>query len=133
MIVSLGICVVLPVLVVWISARVKMNKENKRTEVLIKALESNVGVDTDKLAEALAPSRKTEREVLFGRLLRGCLYTFLGVALLIVHTAMRPAADADGDFLNTLLVGGSASLAVGFSFLVVYFATRRSVLGRSES
>ena len=42
------ICVVLPVLIVWIVFRATMNNDNKRAEVLIKAIEANNGIDADR-------------------------------------------------------------------------------------
>ena len=51
--VPIFVCVVLPVAVVAIIAATKMNNDNKRSKVLIKAIESNCGIDADNLAEAL--------------------------------------------------------------------------------
>ena len=65
------ICVVLPVLIVWIVFRAAMNNDNKRAEVLIKAIEANNGIDADRLADALGKPRKTAREILNLRLLLG--------------------------------------------------------------
>ena len=40
-IISLGICVVLPVLIVWLIMRKQTNDTNKRTEIILAALEKN--------------------------------------------------------------------------------------------
>ena len=45
-IISLGICVVLPVLIVWLIMRKQTNDTNKRTEIILAALETLY--DTDK-------------------------------------------------------------------------------------
>ena len=39
--VPIGICVILPLGIFWLYYRAQMNKENKRTEIIMKALESN--------------------------------------------------------------------------------------------
>ncbi|MDE6100355.1 MAG: hypothetical protein K2G01_04865, partial [Paramuribaculum sp.] len=62
--------VVLPIAIVAITAASKINNDNKRSKVLIKAIESNCGIDADKLAEALQKPKKTAREILNLRLLR---------------------------------------------------------------
>ena len=40
-IISLGICVVLPVLIVWLIMRKQTNDTNKSTEIILDALEKN--------------------------------------------------------------------------------------------
>ena len=39
--VPIGICVILPLGIFWLYYRAQMNKETKRTEIIMKALESN--------------------------------------------------------------------------------------------
>ena len=82
--VPIFVCVVLPVAIVAIVFAASMNNDNKRAKVLIKAIESNCGIDADKLAEALQKPKKTAREILNLRLLRGCIFSFIGIALCIV-------------------------------------------------
>ncbi|MDE6488700.1 MAG: hypothetical protein K2L46_05410, partial [Paramuribaculum sp.] len=69
--------VVLPIAIVAITAASKINNDNKRSKVLIKAIESNCGIDADKLAETLQKPKKTAREILNLRLLRGCIFSFI--------------------------------------------------------
>ncbi len=52
-VVPLGICVALPVLVVWLFTRAETKKENRKADVLIEAIRNNAGVDADGLARAL--------------------------------------------------------------------------------
>ena len=51
--VPIFVCVVLPVAIVAIVFAAAINNDNKRSKVLIKAIESNCGINADKLAEAL--------------------------------------------------------------------------------
>ncbi|MGM9861738.1 MAG: DUF6249 domain-containing protein [Muribaculaceae bacterium] len=119
--VPLGICVALPVLIVWIVFRTIKNNDNKRAEVLIKAIESNNNIDADKLAEALAKPRKSPRQLLTLRLLRGCIFTFIGIAATTYH--FIAANDEDSQILLLAVI----SIAIGISYLVVYFMTRNDV------
>lgn len=122
------VCVVLPVAIVAIVFAAAMNNDNKRAKVLIKAIESNNGIDADKLAEALQKPKKTAREILNLRLLRGCIFSFLGIALCIVGLLyLCMGAESSIDYVNVPLVFGAASLAIGLSYLVVYFVTRKQI------
>ena len=128
MLVPIFVCVVLPVAIVAIVYGASMNNDNKRAKVLIKAIESNNGIDADKLAEALQKHKKTDREMLNLRLLRGCIFTFLGIALCSVSFVMLSLmAEVISDSFTMPLLFGSASLAIGISYLIVYFVTRKHV------
>ena len=117
MIVSIFICVVLPVAIVWIVFSASRNSENKRAEVLLKAIEHNANLDADKLAEALAKKPKTPRERQLGRLLRGSIFTLLGIAFAIVASVI----DDPDVFVISAVCG-----AVGIAFLIVYFVGRKA-------
>ena len=126
--VPIFVCVVLPVAVVAIIAATKMNNDNKRSKVLIKAIESNCGIDADKLAEALQKPKKTAREILNNRLLLGCIFSFVGLALCIVGiVSLCMGTEFSADPVTVPLVFGGASLAVGPSYLVVYLVTRKQI------
>ena len=126
--VPIFVCVVLPVAVVAIIAATKMNNDNKRSKVLIKAIESNCGIDADKLAEALQMPKKTAREILNNRLLLGCIFSFVGLALCIVGiVSLCMGTEFSADPVTVPLVFGGASLAVGLSYLVVYLVTRKQI------
>ena len=56
--VPIFVCVVLPVAIIAIIFGASINSDNKRSQVLIKAIESNCDIDADKLAEALQKPKK---------------------------------------------------------------------------
>lgn len=60
--VPIFICAILPMSIVLIVFLTIMNSDNKRAKVLIKAIEANNNIDTDRLAEALQRPRKSSRE-----------------------------------------------------------------------
>lgn len=126
--VPIFVCVVLPVAIVGIYYWSQINAENKRAEILMKAIEANCGPDADKLAEALQKPRKTAREILNLRLLRGCMFTLVGLGLCIVGIVSAcMGTEFASDPVTVPLVFGGASLAIGLSYLVVYFVTRKQV------
>ena len=124
--VPICVCVVLPVLIIWIIAQAANNRVNKAAEVAIKALESNSPVDTEKLIDTLKKTEKSPSQVLQLRLLRGCIFTLIGIAALCCY------------FFNTNFFGiffffSCFSFAIGFAYLIVYFVTRKSVESASEN
>jgi len=128
LLVPIFICVVLPVSIVLIIALAGMKEDNNRAKVLIKAIEANCNIDADKLAESLKKPKKTAREILNLRLLRGCIFSFIGLALVIVGiVSWASGTEFGSDPVTVPMVFGGASLAVGLSYLVVWFATRKQV------
>ncbi len=125
--ISIFVCVVLPVAVVLIVSLTTMNSDNKRTQIIIKAIEANKDVDTDKLIESLRKPQKpprSGREILNTRLLLGCIFSLIGLALVIIGIA-NPICYAD--FSTAAYILGGISIAVGASYLIVYFVTRKQL------
>lgn len=126
--VPIFICVVLPVAIVLIVFLYNMNRDNKRAEVLIKAIEANKDIDTDKLAEAFSKPRRSTREILNLRLLRGSIFTLCGLGFVIFGLV-----GLANDFTIRMepvmipMICGASCLAVGISYLIVYFVTRKQL------
>ena len=126
--VPIFICVVLPVAIVLIFGIVSMNSDNKRAQILIKAIEANNSIDADKLAEALQKPKKSPREILNRRLLCGCVFALIGLFLCIVGIVnLCSGAYLGSDLVARPLIFGGLSVAVGISFLIVYFVSRKDV------
>lgn len=124
------ICVVLPISIVALVVKASMNSDNKRAQVLIKAIESNCGIDADKLAEALQKPKKSPREVLNLRLLRGCIFSLIGLGFSIVAILALTTKSSlyyDPAYLPISLIIGLPSLSIGISYLIVYFVTRKQI------
>lgn len=129
-IIPLGICVALPVSIVLINTWSHIHDSNKRTEVLMGALERNNNVDIQKLMDSFSKPRKTALQVLNSRLLRGCIFSLVGLVLLITGLVNFAAGAAfEADPVTVPFMFGGISLAIGASFLIVYYITRKQVLG----
>lgn len=124
LLVPIFVCVVLPVAIVYITSRKSSNEINKRTDVLIKAIESNIGIDADKLAEAFSKKSKSAGELLNQRLLRGCMWSLIGIVVLVVGLI----SNVELFFEYDLILFGGISLAVGLSYLIVYFISRKQIV-----
>jgi len=126
--VPIFICVVLPVAIVLIVFLYNMNSDNKRAEVLIKAIEANKDIDTDKLAEAFSKPRRSPREILNLRLLRGSIFTLCGLGF-VIFGLVGLATDFTIRMAPVMIpmIYGASCLAVGISYLIVYFVTRKQL------
>lgn len=126
--VPIFVCVVLPVAIVLIVSLAKMNADNKRSQIILKALEANKDVDTDKLLESMRKPQKSAREILTGRLLRGCILSLVGVALVVIGAINYSTfMNFDIDSVFFPISSGGVSIAVGLAYLIVYFITRKQV------
>lgn len=125
LLIPLGASVILPIIVVWFVFKSIMNRDNRRAEVLLEAIKSNTTVDADRIAQALSKKPRSAREILNLRLLRGSIFTLTGAALALSCAILCENTHMTlMDFPGVLLVAGVSSLAIGISYLVVYFATR---------
>lgn len=136
MFIPIAICVILPISIVWIIFHAHRNEVNKRTSIIIKAIESNNSIDATKLAESFARPRKTPQEQLQSRLSRGCICSLIGVALIIL-SLVPLLTDSQMIFTdNNVFVpfmGGSICMAIGLAYLIVYFVTRKQVADNSNN
>lgn len=126
--VPIFICAVAPVSIVLIVFLSKIFISRQQTNVLIKAIEVNPGIDANQLAEALKKKRRTPVEILNLRLLRGCIFSLVGICLIIngCISASMSRLTEEGIFSGFLLLG-TLSLAIGLSYLIVYFVTKKAI------
>ncbi len=121
------VCVVLPISIVLIVSLRKRNSDNKRAEILINAIESGRDINTNSLLESFKNKFRvySPKEVLYARLQRGCIFTLVGIALLIVYFA---GVNHDYTAQMFLIIVGMIELAIGIGYLIVYFVTRSDIL-----
>lgn len=129
--VPIFICVILPVSIVLICAMSKNASEKQKANILITAIEANNDVDADKLAETLKNPQKTDRRILNARLLRGCIFSFLGIGGLIygIYYQVTDPGSCIQDISYLIAV---VCIAIGLGFLVTYFVTRKQVNASQE-
>ncbi len=124
---------VLPIAIVLIVALRKSNVVNKRSEILIRAIEANKEVDTDKLIDAMKEPKKSPQELLNARLLRGCMFSLIGLVLIIIGiVGLSIGISFTDDEVSAPFIFGGISLAIGISYVIVYFITRKQILPEEE-
>ena len=129
-IVPIGICVVLPVMLVWLVTRVRRNEIEKKTEVMLKAIESGATIDSDLFKEA-PKKRKSTKERLLNRLICGCAASIIGAALTAI--GIIPWMTLEDDTFAPLLIFGGISLAVGIALFIGFFVGRKMLSKEMEA
>ncbi|MBO6247433.1 MAG: hypothetical protein J6N54_01315 [Bacteroidales bacterium] len=121
------ICVVMPVMIVWLVMRAKQKQTDKMAEIILKAIESGTPINPDFLINH--PLRKSIKERLLGLLTASVILMALGLGFVLIgiiiiiacHWNLRTAPSG----FTLLLFGGGILLVVGFSLLVVYLIRKR--------
>ncbi|MDE7393661.1 MAG: hypothetical protein K2M80_04220 [Muribaculaceae bacterium] len=126
--VPIFICAIVPIAIAAFIFIYSTNRDNQRAKVLIKAIESSNCPDPEKLAEAMRKPTRTTREIRNLRLLRGCIFSFIGLLLCIIGiVGLCTGCDFEADAVALPLLFGAISLAIGFSYLTVYYVTRKQL------
>ena len=81
--IPLGVCVVLPVLIVWIIGRVQQNETNRKAEIMLKAIENGTEINPD-LFKSNRNKMKSIKKDLLEKLNGACITGMLGLAFLFL-------------------------------------------------
>ncbi|MCR4921459.1 MAG: hypothetical protein K5945_07135 [Bacteroidaceae bacterium] len=111
---------VLPIMAIWFGVRQKMNETNKRTQIILAAIEKNSETDIEELLKKMTPKQKLLKEKLLTKLLWGCLCAMLGLGLIGFGLYLGYAGYGGKDDPMTAIGFGVTLLAIGIAFLVNY-------------
>ena len=117
----IGICVVLPIIVVFLNNRTSQNETNKKTEVLLKSIEAGAKIDPEYFKPQLR--EKTLKEKLLGRLTGACIISAIGLAICIATALIGNLGG--GAYILEFIVIGAIALAVGIALFISYFVGKR--------
>lgn len=120
--VPLGICVALPVMIVWLVMRKKTNETNRRTEIVLAAIEKNSEIDVEDFFKKMNPAQKTLKEKLMQRFLWGGVLVALGVALIVFVLVQSLFGGTEVN--DMMLLCGVVACFVGAAFLITYRVSR---------
>ena len=130
----LGVCVVLPVMIVWLVTRTRQNETNKKTEIMLKAIESGATIDADFFKDA-QKNQKSTKERLLNRLIWGCAASILGVGLAvlgIVQWVNWNGTSSNDSFIVPLFFAG-IFLAIGIALFIGFFVGRKMLAKEMEA
>ena len=126
-ILPIAICVGLPISVVWLYLRSRINETNHRSELIKLAIENNSQVDIAKLVEQL--NGKQQARYLKFRLLRllqaGCVLTGLGLGLMAYIMWMVFYAGLPGTYADDLQTIMYILLFVGISLIIAFVVSKK--------
>lgn len=107
---------VLPIVIIWLNIRQRMNETNKRTQVVLAAIEKNPDIDIEELIKKISPKKKLLKEKLLEKLLWGCITVLLGIGMIVCHIYVDITTNSTSPcgFIGIIL------LAVGIAFFVNY-------------
>ena len=125
--------VALPVLIVWLNNRKKINETNQRTQIVLAAIEKNAETDVEDLLKKMAPQKKLLKEKLLNKLLWGGIISLLGLSCIVIGLFLDfKGGVSTKDLALQYWLGGSI-LAVGIAFLVTYFVGKKLLAKEIEA
>lgn len=130
--IPLGVCVVLPVLVVWLVMRKKTNETNRRTEIMLAAIEKGSDVNAEKLLDLFDKTgkpTKTTRTALKEKLMKKLLTSFvlmgIGLGFCVPAALMGYLGGSTPEEISSFASVGAICLLTGAAFLLSYFISRK--------
>ena len=126
MFIPIAICVVLPVLVVWIGYRSRTHVMDKKMEVIIKAIENGQEIDPGLLTDA--KDSKSIRRRLLEKFQCGMIFTLLGAGTMTVSFFMENPDNA-----IWVMIGAIILLGIGIGYLSAFFLGRRFLVKEMEA
>lgn len=131
-------CVVMPVMIVWLVMWTKRHETDKMAEIMLKAMETGTPIDPDFFKQQVRPRkkvrpRKSVKSRLLGLLTAACILMSIGIGFIIVgiviilgcHWTLRSAPSG----FTIIPFAGGILLVVGVALLVVYFI-RKKILAK---
>jgi hypothetical protein len=124
---------VLPIMVVWLDIRKKMNETNQRTQIVLAAIEKNPDMDIEELIKKISPKKRLLKEKLLSKLLWGSIITFLGVALIGFCIVQAFVGGMPTYALQQFSLIGAVLSGIGIAILVNYNIGRRMLAKEMEA
>ena len=126
------ILVVLPITILWLYLRNRKDENEKRTKIVMAAIEKNGEIDVQEFFKNLNKPRKTVREKLVMQLhwevLLGSIFTIFG---LVVFIALGIMSFVGGLVNNNMIAVsccfGIPTLALGAGLLIAYFSGKKTM------
>lgn len=133
LLIPIAICVVLPVLIVWLVVRAKINKDNAQKDILLAAIEKNPNLDAGQFIQSMDSKKKLLKEKLLSKLLWGMMTLFVGLGFCIIALIASYAGGWDSDLIYFNGFAGASLIAIGVAFLVNYFVGKKFLAKEIEA
>jgi hypothetical protein len=121
LLIPIGICVVLPILTIWLIARCVMHRNEKKAALMMAAIERNAELNIGDLQFGNA---KSPAERLLTKLMCGLMLLFAGAAVMM-SLIFLPYIDFASDVVILIIMSGAVLSALGIALIVTYFVGRK--------
>lgn len=133
LLIPLGCGCVLPIVVIWLGIRQKMNETNQRTKIVLAAIEKNPEMDIEELMKKISPKKKLLKEKLLSNLLWGSVIALLGISILVYTLLVDYRGGMDPNDLIRIYFTGGILLAIGIAFLAHYHISKKMLAKEIEA
>ena len=134
--IPLFVCVVLPIVIVWLVVSSRKHEMDRKTEIMLKAIESGTQIDP----EFFKPKAKVNpkgglKQDLLDKLTGACITAFMGIAFLAFGIAgtYLPTLSRGLWFMQASPLAGAILLAVGIGLFISYFTGKRMLAKEIEA
>ena len=127
----IGICVLLPIVIVWLINRRRTNETNRRAEILLKAIEAGSTIDLNLFQEP--QKQRSIKEKLLDRLTVAWVATLIGLPIIALGISMYCLIDNPSEGLLVIAGIGGIIMTVGIALFGVYFAGKKLLATELEA
>lgn len=128
LLVPIGVCVALPISIVYLILKRKIISENNKKEIILAALEKNADVNIEELVKKTSAPDKLLKEKLLKKLQWGLMTIVLSIGLF-----MYAIFVGDADELKLYVIGSVVLLAIGVSLLFTYLMGKKMLAKEMEA
>ena len=129
--IPIGVCVVLPIFIVWLNLRAKMNETNRKAEVMLKAIEAGKEVDADYFKPE--GKAKTVKGQLLGKLTGACITFLIGALVMTIVLCMSAQEKIDSEATLGFAVFGGIMIAIGVALFIAFFVGKKMLAKEMEA
>ena len=124
---------ILPIVIIWLLVREKMNETNARTQIVTAAIEKNPDMDIEELMKKMSPKQQLLKEKLLSKLLWGFITSLLGIGLIILAIYLKSSGTGIEDDFLTAISFGLILLAIGAAFIINYGVGKKMLAKELEA
>ena len=124
---------ILPIVMVLMNTRRKMNETETRKQIVLAAIEKNKETDVEELLKKMAPKQKLLKEKLLSKLLWGCIFSLIGFIIFGCGLWIDWCGGSDPDEIHFLYFCGGVLFAVGLAFIIYYFVGKKILAKEIEA
>ena len=131
--IPISVCVVLPVMVVWLVNRTRQNEINRKADIMLKAIESGATIDANFFKAQ--QENKSIKERLLKRLTGACIFTLTGLVFAVIglFNWTNLTENISNDSAVIPMIFGGLFFAIGISLFVVFFVGRKMLAKEIEA